>query len=108
MGLSADPRHDAHQHDNCNENSCPHDGKPSFFQATAPCRSEGALQPVSLASLSPAPAAGNCTAVAVGSTSDCHFVVDNERTKGATKALFMTVWRPSTRSAEHSCGIRQG
>ena len=25
-----------------------------------------------------------------------------------TKALFMTVWRPSTRSAEHSCGIRQG
>ena len=23
-------------------------------------------------------------------------------------ALFMTVWRPSTRSAEHSCGIRQG
>ena len=24
------------------------------------------------------------------------------------KALFMTVWRPSTRSAEHSCGIRQG
>ena len=26
----------------------------------------------------------------------------------AVKALFMTVWRPSTRSAEHSCGIRQG
>ena len=26
----------------------------------------------------------------------------------AIKALFMTVWRPSTRSAEHSCGIRQG
>ena len=26
----------------------------------------------------------------------------------ATKALFMTVWRPSTRSAENSCGIRQG
>ena len=25
-----------------------------------------------------------------------------------SKALFMTVWRPSTRSAEHSCGIRQG
>ena len=25
-----------------------------------------------------------------------------------TKALFMTVWRPSTRSAENSCGIRQG
>ena len=24
------------------------------------------------------------------------------------KALFMTVWRPSTRSAENSCGIRQG
>ena len=24
------------------------------------------------------------------------------------KALFMTVWRPSTRSAEHRCGIRQG
>ena len=23
------------------------------------------------------------------------------------KALFMTVWRPSTRSAENSCGIRQ-
>ena len=23
-------------------------------------------------------------------------------------ALFMTVWRPSTRSAENSCGIRQG
>ena len=27
---------------------------------------------------------------------------------GTTKALFMTVWRPRTRSAEHSCGIRQG
>ena len=27
---------------------------------------------------------------------------------GLPKALFMTVWRPSTRSAEHSCGIRQG
>ena len=26
----------------------------------------------------------------------------------STKALFMTVWRPSTRSAENSCGIRQG
>ena len=26
----------------------------------------------------------------------------------AAKALFMTVWRPSTRSAENSCGIRQG
>ena len=26
----------------------------------------------------------------------------------STKALFMTVWRPRTRSAEHSCGIRQG
>ena len=26
----------------------------------------------------------------------------------ASKALFMTVWRPRTRSAEHSCGIRQG
>ena len=26
----------------------------------------------------------------------------------ASKALFMTVWRPSTRSAENSCGIRQG
>ncbi len=25
-----------------------------------------------------------------------------------SKALFMTVWRPRTRSAEHSCGIRQG
>ena len=25
-----------------------------------------------------------------------------------SKALFMTVWRPSTRSAENSCGIRQG
>ena len=25
-----------------------------------------------------------------------------------TKALFMTVWRPSTRSAENSCGMRQG
>ena len=24
------------------------------------------------------------------------------------KALFMTVWRPSTRSAENSCGMRQG
>ena len=24
------------------------------------------------------------------------------------KAFFMTVWRPSTRSAENSCGIRQG
>ena len=24
------------------------------------------------------------------------------------KALFMTVWRPSTRSAENSYGIRQG
>ena len=24
------------------------------------------------------------------------------------KALFMTVWWPSTRSAEKSCGIRQG
>ena len=24
------------------------------------------------------------------------------------RALFMTVWRPSTRSAENSCGIRQG
>ena len=24
------------------------------------------------------------------------------------KALFMTVWRPSTRSAENGCGIRQG
>ena len=28
--------------------------------------------------------------------------------EGVTKALFMTVWRPSTRSAENSCGIRQG
>ena len=28
--------------------------------------------------------------------------------KSATRALFMTVWRPSTRSAENSCGIRQG
>ena len=27
---------------------------------------------------------------------------------GVAKALFMTVWRPSTRSAENSCGIRQG
>ena len=27
---------------------------------------------------------------------------------GLLKALFMTVWRPSTRSAENSCGIRQG
>ena len=26
----------------------------------------------------------------------------------AAKALFMTVWRPSTRRAEKSCGIRQG
>ena len=26
----------------------------------------------------------------------------------SAKALFMTVWRPSTRSAEKSCGIRQG
>ena len=26
----------------------------------------------------------------------------------APRALFMTVWRPSTRSAENSCGIRQG
>ncbi len=26
----------------------------------------------------------------------------------SAKALFMTVWRPRTRSAEHSCGIRQG
>ena len=25
-----------------------------------------------------------------------------------SKALFMTVWRPSTRSAENSCGMRQG
>ena len=25
-----------------------------------------------------------------------------------SKALFMTVWWPSTRSAENSCGIRQG
>ncbi len=25
-----------------------------------------------------------------------------------TRALFMTVWRLSTRSAENSCGIRQG
>ena len=25
-----------------------------------------------------------------------------------TKALFMTVWRPSPRSAENRCGIRQG
>ena len=28
--------------------------------------------------------------------------------KRPLKALFMTVWRPSTRSAENSCGIRQG
>ena len=28
--------------------------------------------------------------------------------QGRTKALFMTVRRPSTRSAENSCGIRQG
>ena len=28
--------------------------------------------------------------------------------KSTNKALFMTVWRPSTRSAEKSCGIRQG
>ena len=27
---------------------------------------------------------------------------------GDLKALFMTVWRPSTRSAENSCGMRQG
>ena len=26
----------------------------------------------------------------------------------SSRALFMTVWRPSTRSAENSCGIRQG
>ena len=31
----------------------------------------------------------------------------SEESDGA-KALFMTVWRPSTRSAENSCGIRQG
>ena len=31
-----------------------------------------------------------------------------DRRRAATKALFMTVWRPSTRSAENSCGIRQG
>ena len=30
--------------------------------------------------------------------------VDDE----ALRALFMTVWRLSTRSAENSCGIRQG
>ena len=30
------------------------------------------------------------------------------RYQSTPKALFMTVWRPSTRSAEHSCGIRQG
>ena len=28
--------------------------------------------------------------------------------QGHVKALFMTVWRPRTRSAENSCGIRQG
>ncbi len=28
--------------------------------------------------------------------------------RARSKALFMTVWRPSTRSAEHRCGIRQG
>ena len=28
--------------------------------------------------------------------------------KPAFRALFMTVWRLSTRSAENSCGIRQG
>ena len=30
------------------------------------------------------------------------------RSSDGAKALFMTVWRPSTRSAENSCGIRQG
>ena len=31
-----------------------------------------------------------------------------EQAVSLVKALFMTVWRPSTRSAEHSCGSRQG
>ena len=31
----------------------------------------------------------------------------SSETLGAPKALFMTVWRPSTRSAENSCGMRQ-
>ena len=35
-------------------------------------------------------------------------IQENMRPFGTTKALFMTVWRPSTRSAENSCGIRQG
>ena len=35
-------------------------------------------------------------------------VVGFDSSEEAIKALFMTVWRPSTRSAEHSCGIRQG
>ena len=36
------------------------------------------------------------------------YEVDWPRGEPLAKALFMTVWRPSTRRAEKSCGIRQG
>ena len=38
-----------------------------------------------IAYVSPVPAAGNCTAVVVGNTSDCHFFADNERTEGDSR-----------------------
>ena len=34
--------------------------------------------------------------------------IQDWKKKLVAKALFMTVWRPSTRSAENSCGMRQG
>ena len=41
--------------------------------------------------------------------STCRLVSSRRRSRScSTKALFMTVWRPSTRSAENRCGIRQG
>ena len=41
-------------------------------------------------------------------STDCGDEMGTRRREQAPKALFMTVWRPSTRSAENSCGIRQG
>ena len=43
-----------------------------------------------------------------GSTRRGEATVDIAVHDRRAKALFMTVWRPSTRSAENSCGIRQG
>ena len=48
------------------------------------------------------------TAQAEESTAAALKLFVSETSPPTTKALFMTVWRPSTRSAEHSCGIRQG